>query len=340
MRVKLKERRTEAPETMSFIFDLGGRVYKYRPGQFAFFNLDRLEVPDEKGKERHFTLSSSPTEKGLVMFTTRLRGSGYKETLRRAPLGTVLTLEAADGDFVLPDDASAHHVFIAGGIGITPFRSMLRQAADRKTPLRAHLFYLNRSVESVIFGRELEEFRRSVEGFSFELVFDEGPGSRAKGGDTLHKSDVGRLVKDAPDAHFWVSGPPAMVEAYAGLLGGLGVAEDLIHAEELQGYQPGEVFARELPERAARPPAPADKGTPKDSGPGLSFKADILPMFRKFEIDSMKPVGIDLASYDQVRKSAQKIHGVLAAHKMPCDKPWSEEKVAKFKRWMDGGAKP
>jgi ferredoxin-NADP reductase len=343
MRVKLKERRAEAPETMSFVFDLGGRHYGYRPGQFAYFNLDKLDFEDDKGKERHFTISSSPTEKGIVMFTTRLRGSGYKETLRKAPMGLELTLQPAQGDFVLPEDDSTSHVFLAGGIGITPFRSMLRGAADRGRPLKARLLYMNRSADSVIFRKELEGFGRTVDGFSLDLLV-EGDEDKAKGGDRLREAAVRRVMKNAAGAHFWVSGPPAMVEAYTALLGRLGVVEGVIHAEELAGYQPEEVFRGGLPKGAA--PEPRESGAraegiaAQESGAGLSFKKDILPMFRKFEIDSMKPAGLDLSSYDQVRKAAKKIHGMLADRKMPCDKPWNGEKVARFKRWMDGGAKP
>lgn len=70
MRIHLKERRFETAEVISFIFDLGGQPFEYRPGQFAFFELDTLDFPDERGNRRHFTISSSPTEKGITMFTT------------------------------------------------------------------------------------------------------------------------------------------------------------------------------------------------------------------------------------------------------------------------------
>ena len=79
MRIRLKERRTETTDVMSFIFDLGGQRLDYRPGQILHYELDALAFPDERGNRRHFTLSSSPTEEGIVMFTTRMRGSGFKE---------------------------------------------------------------------------------------------------------------------------------------------------------------------------------------------------------------------------------------------------------------------
>ena len=340
MRVRLIDRREEAAQTMSFVFGLGGRDYDYKPGQYANFNLDKLDYDDENGPKRHFTISSSPTEKDIVMFTTRLRGSGYKETLRRAPIGLELTLQPAQGDFVLPRDGSTSHVFIAGGIGITPFRSMLRQAADSNRGLKARLIYMNRSAASVIFRRELDDWHKSIDGFSLNLLIGEGKGKSSGG--RLHEEVVRKAVKEAAGGHFWVSGPPAMVEAYTALLGRLGVGENVIHSEELAGYRPEEVFAGGLPEGAGPEAsgAEAEEAFGEKTGADLSFEKDIRPMFRKFEVDSMKPVGLDLSSYEQVKKAAKKVHGMLAAHKMPCDKPWSGEKIARFKRWMDGGARP
>jgi ferredoxin-NADP reductase len=108
MRVGLKERRLEAEGVISFVFDLGGQSFEYRPGQYVFCELDALDFPDERGNRRHFTISSSPTEKGIVMFTTRMRGSGFKETLRNAPLGYELSLGTPLGHFVIPQEETRH----------------------------------------------------------------------------------------------------------------------------------------------------------------------------------------------------------------------------------------
>src|SRR5512136_1117026 len=102
MRVHLKERRSETAEVISFIFDLGGQSFTYRPGQYVPYELDALTFPDERGPHRHFTISSSPSEKGIIMFTTRMRGSGFKETLRHATLGYELNLGKPLGNFVVP----------------------------------------------------------------------------------------------------------------------------------------------------------------------------------------------------------------------------------------------
>jgi ferredoxin-NADP reductase len=103
MRIRLRERRSETADVITFIFDLGGQLFEYQSGQFVFYELDALDFPDERGNCRHFTISSSPTEKGIVMFTTRMRGSGFKETLRHAPMGYEVTLGTPLGNFIMPE---------------------------------------------------------------------------------------------------------------------------------------------------------------------------------------------------------------------------------------------
>ena len=72
----------------------------------------------------------------------------------------------------------------------------------------------------------------------------------------------------------------------------------------------------------------------------LSFAADIRPLFRPFDVESMKPAGLDLSSYDEVKKHAQAIYARLSAKQMPCDGSWSDSQMQKFKKWMEGAMEP
>jgi len=236
MRIRLKERRTEAPDVISFVFDLMGRPYPYRPGQFAFFELDELLVPDERGNRRHFTLSSSPTESGVVMFTTRMRGSGFKETLRRASPGYEVAVEEPLGEFTLREGDTRRQVFIAGGIGITPYRSMLRHAADTKVPLTALLLQFAGTSSGLVFRREFEGIARQMPSFTHVPVLtgaDEGwTGERGE----LDEALLRRHVPDPAGAAFWVSGPPPMVRAVAEQLRRYGVPGDAVVTDSFSGY--------------------------------------------------------------------------------------------------------
>jgi ferredoxin-NADP reductase len=237
MRIRLKDRRLETTDVMSFIFDPGGQNLDYRPGQIIHYELDSLAFPDERGNRRHFTISSSPTEEGIVMFTTRMRGSGFKETLRQAPTGYELTCESPEGEFIMQEgETRLRHVFIAGGIGITPFRSILRYSADTNEPINARLLYFNRSSADIVFRQELEDIARQMPTFSFVNVLTE-PEEGWKGVQgKLEEVILRKLVPDQDGSCFWVSGSPKMVSTCRELLERIGVSDQNIRTDRFMGY--------------------------------------------------------------------------------------------------------
>lgn len=239
MRVKLRERRDEAPETMTFVFDLGGQEYKYAAGQYAFFELDELKFDDPRGKRRHFTLSSSPTESGVVQFTTKLRGFGLKETLRHADLGLEVSLEPPRGNFVLPEDKMQPSVFLGGGIGITPFRSMMRRATDERLPTPITLLYSAQVPEGLVFRREFEQMPQ--ENQHLKIITTITSPEKAKDpwmGETglIDAAKIRAHVDDIASAIFYSCGPPPMVQAMQDLLKGMNIAADHIRVERFTGY--------------------------------------------------------------------------------------------------------
>jgi ferredoxin-NADP reductase len=237
MRIRLKERRQETADAVSFVFDLGGQQLDYAPGQYLTYELDALAFPDERGKSRHFSISSSPTEKGIVMFTTRMRGSGFKETLRQAPIGYEVTCETPEGEFVMRPHENCHsHIFIAGGIGITPYRSILRRAADEKQPLNALLLYFNRSRADIIFRDELQEIAKWMPSFSLvNVLSNPSDGVESEKGE-LDQSILRKWIPDPVELCFWVSGPPAMVGACKELLKRIGVEDKRVRSDRFMGY--------------------------------------------------------------------------------------------------------
>lgn len=236
MRVRLKERRSEATDVISFIFDLAGQALEYKPGQYLFYELDALDFPDERGKRRHFTISSSPTEGGILMLTTRMRGSGFKETLRHATLGYEINIGTPLGHFVMPNDETRRHVFIAGGIGITPYRSILRYAVDTKKEIDAVLLYFNHSSADIVFGQELGEIARQMPTFSLvHILSNPEPGWKGEKG----KLDEALLRKWVPDLDrrlFWISGSPPMVTSYKELITQAGVKAEAARIDSFTGY--------------------------------------------------------------------------------------------------------
>src|ERR671927_103063 len=147
MQSTIKEKREVAKGTLLVLFDLLGREVDFRPGQY--FGVPLLDPPydDEKGPRRHITVVTSPTERGVLGLCTRLRDTAFKKTLAELKVGDAVEVEQPKGDWALPEDTSPSYVFVAGGIGITPYRSMLRYIADTGAPYRIALVYSNRDRE-------------------------------------------------------------------------------------------------------------------------------------------------------------------------------------------------
>lgn len=238
MRVKLTQRRPETPDVWTFAFSLEGQVYSYVAGQFAFFELDALTSDDPRGKRRHFTLSSSPTEHNLVQFTTKLRGSGFKETLRNAPDNLEVELEPSRGRFTLPESADAPVVFLGGGVGVTPFRSMLRYAADEILPYKIILLYSAPTPEHLVFRREFELLPQEHPNLQIICTVTE-PGAGAEWqGETgrIDEAKIRKYVQDLPGSIFYTCGPPPMVQAMEELLKSMNIPADHIRVERFSGY--------------------------------------------------------------------------------------------------------
>ncbi len=238
MRVLLQERRQETPDVWTFVFNLDGQPYPYTAGQFAFFELDELMHDDPRGKRRHFTLSSSPTEHGIVQFTTKRRGFGLKETLLNAAPGLEVSLEEPRGRFTLPESAAKPIVFLGGGIGVTPFRSMLRCASDENLPHKITLLYSAPSPQDLVFRREFELLPQENPNVRIVLSVTDANGDATWQGETgrIDAEKIHRFVDDVPNSVFYTCGPPPMVQAMEELLKSIGVTEQNIRVERFSGY--------------------------------------------------------------------------------------------------------
>src|SRR3712207_4674062 len=156
MRATVKEKREVAKGTLLVVFDLGGEGVEFRPGQYFWVELLDPPYVDDKGARRHISVVTSPTERGVLGLATRLRDTAFKRSLAELPVGAEVDVEPPKGKFVLPEDTSRPYVFLAGGIGITVFRSMLRYIDDGDLPYDVTLVYSNRNRAETAFLDELE----------------------------------------------------------------------------------------------------------------------------------------------------------------------------------------
>jgi ferredoxin-NADP reductase len=236
VRATIKEKREVAKGTLLVLFDLRGEGFDYRPGQYFWVKLLDPPYDDEKGPRRHISAVTSPTERGVIGLCTRLRDSAFKRSLAELPVGAEVEVEPPKGKFVLPEDVSRPLVFVAGGIGITAFRSMLRYIQDERLPHRVTLIYSNRDRESTPFLDELEEIEHANPNVRLIVTMtndDDWPGERRRVEADFFKEYLGDNLNDA---RYMVAGPPGMAEAATEALKTAGVDEQLIATDSFTGY--------------------------------------------------------------------------------------------------------
>jgi ferredoxin-NADP reductase len=236
MKARIKEKREVAKGTLLATFDLLGEAVDFTPGQYFFVTLPDVGHQDDKGLRRHITVVTSPNERGVLGFATRMRDSAFKKSLAELPVGTEVEVEPPKGKFTLPEDASRPLVFVAGGIGITVFRSMLTFIREEGLPYQVTLIYSNRDRESTAFLDELRELEKELPNFRLILTMTQDPGwdGEARKIDAQFFKDY--LEEDLNRYTFLVAGPPAMVKGMQEALADAGVEEQNIVAERYSGY--------------------------------------------------------------------------------------------------------
>ena len=236
MRARIKEKREVAKGTLLVVFDLLGEEVDFQAGQYFWVTLLDPPYDDEKGPRRHITVVTSPNERRVLGLCTRLRDSAFKRSLAELPVGAEVDVEHPKGDFTLPPETDRPYAFVAGGIGVTVFRSMLLDITERGLPHRVTLFYSNRDPASAAFLDELTELARANPSISVIPTMTNDPGWDGE----TRRIDAA-LLRDHVDGDlashvFLVAGPPPMVEAVTESLDRAGVPTEQIRPERFSGY--------------------------------------------------------------------------------------------------------
>jgi ferredoxin-NADP reductase len=234
VRAVVRETRELAEGTLLALFAVEDYP-DYRPGAYFWVELPDRGHDDEKGLRRHISLVTSPTEHGVVGLATRLRDTAFKRTLAELEVGDEVQVEEPKGSFLLPEETDVEYVFVAGGIGITVFRSMLRYIADSGEPYRVTLVYSNRDRSSTPFLDELAELEQRIPGLRVVLTMtdDEAWEGERRRVDPAMLADV---LGGLDGRTFLVAGPPAMAEGVADSLREAGVPEERVRADRFSGY--------------------------------------------------------------------------------------------------------
>jgi ferredoxin-NADP reductase len=220
--LRVKERNRIALDTYEFVLPAPPR-FKFKPGQYMEWTLGH-DHPDDRGNRRYFTIASAPTEHNI-----RLAVKFYPEssTFKQAMLAsrdTVLLASQLAGDFTLPDDPRQKCIFIAGGIGITPFRSMIKYLLDRRQRRPITVFYASRTVDDIVYK---DVFDRAQQELGIRTIYTVTDNRNLPAG---WPGKVGRItpemirsiVPDYRECIFYISGPRSMVDSFRDSINQLG----------------------------------------------------------------------------------------------------------------------
>jgi ferredoxin-NADP reductase len=236
-RSKLLSRVEVAEGTMAFHFEKPSQL-DFKPGQSADLTLSNPPETDGEGNTRTFSIASPPFENQFV-FATRMRDTAFKRSLKKIPLGTEVKIDSPMGSFTLHKNSAKPAVFLAGGIGITPFLSIVRQADHDRLPQKLHLFYSNRRPEDAPFLDTLQMLEKSSPNFRLVCTMTEMPQSKRE-----WKGETGLITQEMLSRHltnlhgpiYYVAGPPGMVAGMRKMLVAAHVDEDDIRTEDFAGY--------------------------------------------------------------------------------------------------------
>ena len=259
----LEKQKVEGTDIMSFKFakqegeeqqqqgQNGKKRLEYSAGQFAFFDIGDV-YNDPEGPIRHFTITSSPTE-DFIMISTRIRDTPYKKRLSSLEENTtIVKVRGPEGKFTLHEDYSRPAVFLSGGIGVTPFRSMIKCATDKQLPIKIIMFDSNRNQKNILYKKEFDECANMNKNLKVVYSITEEEGGEEQPAQTSSPSiawngERGRIDKamitrylsdeDIKDSIFYICGPPGMVKAMQNLIQNeLQIQKENIKIEEFTGY--------------------------------------------------------------------------------------------------------
>lgn len=242
--LNLARRAEVAERTLEFRFAKPADM-TFKAGQFMDLTLIDPPETDAEGNTRGFSINGAPDDPDLI-FTTRLRNTAFKRVLLSMPLATPIKLEGPFGSFTLHNNASRPAVLLAGGIGITPFRSIVRRATHEKLQHRIFLFYANRRPEDAPFLDEMRALEQQNPHFTFipamtQMSHSHLPWTAETG--HLGRDVLSKYLKNATSTGnplagpiYYIAGPPKMVAGLRVMLNNAGLDDDDIRAEEFSGY--------------------------------------------------------------------------------------------------------
>lgn len=224
------EAKQETIDVKSVKLAFDGNKFDFKPGQYMIMELD---VEDSENT-RALSIASSPTE-DFLLFSTKISQSAFKQKFESLHVGDKVKVMGPMGMFVLKEDAK-NIVFLGGGIGITPFRDMIKYACDKKLPIKMTLLYSNKTPNDIVYRDEWQVFEKQNSNLKVvNTVTDSTEGWNGKTG-RINEAMIKEYCNDFENILFYICGPPGMVNGMQKLLKAMNVPQQNIKIERFAGY--------------------------------------------------------------------------------------------------------
>lgn len=225
---KISKRSEVSENTHEIFFDIESDVFNFTAGQYIQICIPKLLYPDIKGNVRNFSICSSPNILNTISIVFRASLSGFKKTLLDLPVGSQVILRGPFGNFRLQESLKTDIVFLAGGVGISPFMSMIRFAIENHSGVHMLLFYANSKVERATFTAELEELAKQNSNFTLYLKYG-----------YLNANFLKEKIGSFNHKKWYVAGPPAFTQNMYYILHEFGIIDEDILLETMSDYDSG-----------------------------------------------------------------------------------------------------
>jgi len=233
-KLKLINRHVVARGTVELIFEKP-HSFIFIPGQYGGFTLINPSETDAGGITRRFSLISTPDD-DFISITMRIQTSAYKRILNALPIGSEIKFAGPSGNFTRHEDTSIPAVFIAGGIGITPFYSMIQYATRHQSPQKVVLFYGNQTPRDTAYLQELTALQHQNPNFNFIPTMANADNQWIGETGFITHSMIKKYITDLYAPIYYICGSPVMVTTLQETLVEMGVSEDRIKIEDFPGY--------------------------------------------------------------------------------------------------------
>jgi ferredoxin-NADP reductase len=234
--LKLREKTYFARGGMGLVF-VPERPVKFQPGQYMQFLLPH-QKPDSRGTRRYFSIASAPSE-GTIMLATKLpdEPSSFKSRLKDLQKDEIILSSSLDGDFLLPKDEKIPLVLVAGGVGIAPFRSMIKELLSQNSRRDITLIYTVNEVDEIGFTEIFDEAEEKIGLKTVYVVQNNIPANWTGQTGRLNPNLVRNMVPNYENKTYFISGPDPMVRFAERMLKDMGVPRRQIKTDYFPGYE-------------------------------------------------------------------------------------------------------